>query len=130
MGIEMIKKSIIMFMGLFYIFAGVNHFINPEFYKPLIPDYLPWNDILNVISGLLESVFGMGILCKKTRKISSYGIITLLFLFIPSHIYFIQIGACIPNGLCVPMWIAWVRLIIIHPILIYWAYYVSKSNNF
>ncbi|HRI31726.1 MAG TPA: hypothetical protein PLQ21_09355, partial [Candidatus Kapabacteria bacterium] len=82
-----------MFMGLFYVFAGVNHFINPEFYKPLIPDYLPRNDILNVISGLLESVFGMGILFKKTRKISSYGIITLLFLFIPSHIYFIQIGA-------------------------------------
>jgi uncharacterized membrane protein len=74
MGIEMIKKSIIMFMGLFYIFAGVNHFINPEFYKPLIPDYLPWNDILNSISGLLESVFGMGILFKKTRKISSWKI--------------------------------------------------------
>ncbi len=122
-------KSITMFMGFFYFFAGVNHFINPEFYKPLIPDYLPWNDVINFTSGLLESAFGIGVLFGKTRKISAYGIIVLLFLFIPSHIYFIQIGGCIPDGLCVPLWIAWVRLIVIHPILISWAYYVSKNMN-
>lgn len=125
----MIRKSIIMFMGFFYIFAGVNHFINPEFYKPLIPHYLPWRDIINICSGIFESVFGIGILFEKSRQISAYGIIVLLLLFIPSHVYFIQIGACIPDGLCVPMWIAWVRLIVIHPILIFGAYYVSRNKS-
>jgi uncharacterized membrane protein len=114
-------------MGTFYVFAGVNHFINPEFYEPLIPDYLPWHNFINYASGVLEILFGLGIFSKHYRKLSAQGIIVLLLLFVPSHIYFIQIGACIPYGLCTPMWLAWLRLIFVHPILLYWAYAVSKK---
>ena len=41
-------------------------------------------------------------------------------------IYFININSCIPKGLCVPQWVGWVRLIVIHPILIAWAWWVRK----
>jgi uncharacterized membrane protein len=114
-------------MGTFYVFAGVNHFINPEFYEPLIPDYLPKHAFINYASGVLEIIFGLGIFFKHYRKLSAKAIIILLLLFIPSHIYFIQMGACIPEGLCTPIWIAWIRLILIHPVLMYWAYAVSKK---
>lgn len=115
-------------MGLFYVFAGVNHFVNPHFYEPLIPDYFPLNRVINYGSGVLEVVLGLGVLTTRFRKASAYAIFVLLILFIPTHIYFIQIGACIKDGLCTPMWVAWVRLVFIHPLLLYWTIFVAKQD--
>ncbi len=116
------KMISIYVMGIFYLFAGINHFINPEFYLPLIPPYFSNPELINVVSGIIEIAFGAGILLPKTRVIASYGIILMLIAFIPSHVYFIQIGNCIEGGLCVDDWIGWLRLIVIHPLLIYWAW--------
>ena len=109
----------------FYLFAGVNHFIHPDFYYGLIPDYLPFPEFINITSGVLEVVFAIVILIPHLRKISTNGIILLLIAFIPAHIYFIKIGSCVEGGLCVAPWIAWVRLILIHPLLMLWAWYVG-----
>jgi uncharacterized membrane protein len=120
-------KLLIIAMGAFYILAGANHFINPDFYYPLIPEYLHFPKAINIISGIIEIIFGIGVLIPSFRKIASWGIILMLIAFIPSHIYFIQIGGCIQEGLCVPRWVAWLRLIVIHPILIFWAFMISKK---
>ena len=113
---------------LFYAFAGINHFINPEFYADLIPDYLPYPKIINYASGLFEMLLAIGVAIKKTRLLAVKGIIVMLILFIPSHVYFIQVGSCVESAFCVAPWIAWVRLIIIHPVLIFWAWLVRKLN--
>lgn len=112
---------------LFYLGGGINHFLNPAFYLPLIPEYLPFHNFINVISGVAEIVLALGIVFKPTRKIASYLIVLMLIAFIPAHIYFIQLGSCIAEGLCVAKWIGWLRLVIVHPILIYWALLVGKS---
>jgi|AntRauTorckE6833_2_1112554.scaffolds.fasta_scaffold39321_2 uncharacterized membrane protein len=116
-------------MGSFYFLAGFNHFINPEFYLPLIPPYLPYPEEINVLSGIVEIILGIGVLLPRTRKVASYAIIAMLLAFIPSHVYFIQIDSCIEAGLCVPEWIGWLRLMIIHPILLFWAWEVGKSSG-
>lgn len=110
----------------FYLFAGTNHFINPAFYLDLIPDYLPYHDAINLVSGVVEIGFGIGLLFPSTRKLAALGIIAMLIAFIPSHWYFIQIGGCVDGGLCAPLWVGWVRLVIIHPLLIYWAWSCRK----
>lgn len=108
----------------FYVFAGINHFWHAYFYYPIIPPYLQqWGYQLNSLVGILEISFGVGFLFSITRKAAAIGIILLLLAFIPTHIYIIQIGSCVPNGLCVPQWIGWVRLLIVHPILIAWAWW-------
>ncbi|MEL6538098.1 MAG: hypothetical protein AAFQ98_21955 [Bacteroidota bacterium] len=56
------------------------------------------------------------------------GIIAMLLAFIPSHIHFIQLGACVPDGLCTPVWVAWFRLVIIHPCFIFWAYWQGRKR--
>ncbi|WP_462251769.1 DoxX family protein [Ekhidna sp.] len=116
------KKISRWIQAAFYIYAGANHFINPEFYYDLIPPYLGNSELINSLSGIVEVLFGIGLMIEKTRKLSAYGIILMLIAFIPSHIYFIQIGSCIENGLCVPQWVGWIRLILIHPLLILWAW--------
>ena len=112
---------------LFFLFAGSYHFINPEFYYPLIPNYLPFPKFINYSSGLLEVLLAIGVAIPKLRIIAVKGMILLLIAFIPSHIFFITEGGCMSASLCVPIWVAWVRLIIIHPLLIFWVWSIRKS---
>ena len=74
------------------------------------------------MAGVIEILLGIGLIFSQTRKLAAFGIMAMLVAFIPSHWYFIQIGGCIPDGLCAPLWIGWVRLLIIHPLLLYWAW--------
>ncbi|MFD1064333.1 hypothetical protein ACFQ1Q_13855 [Winogradskyella litorisediminis] len=128
MEIIMIKFLRILLI-VFYAFAGMYHFINPKFYYPLIPDYLLFPKLINLVSGLLEIVLAICIAVPKTRLLAAKGIIILLILFIPSHIFFITEGGCMFSSLCVPTYIAWIRLLVIHPMLILWAWSIRKSNG-
>jgi uncharacterized membrane protein len=112
----------------FYAFAGSYHFINPDFYSDLIPVYLPYHNFINYASGFFEILLAFGVTVSKTRLLAVKGIIVLLVLFIPSHIYFIQVGSCVESAFCVEPWIAWIRLLIVHPLLILWAWRVRKPN--
>lgn len=115
-------------MSGFYLFAGFNHFWHPDFYLPLIPEWLPAPSLLNKVSGIAEMVLGAMLLYQPGRVLAGWGIIMLLVAFIPSHIYFIQLGGCVSEGLCVPGWVAWVRLLLIHPLLMGWAWWCAIKN--
>jgi uncharacterized membrane protein len=123
------KYLLIQGMAIFYVLAGINHFYNPEFYLPLIPPFFSKGELINVLAGIAEILLGLGIGFRSTRVRAAWGVLILLLLFIPSHIYFIQMGSCIQEGLCVPKWIGWVRLLIIHPLLIFWAYWITRNSK-
>jgi uncharacterized membrane protein len=127
MEVVLMKFLRIVLIG-FYTFAGSYHFINPEFYLDLIPDYLPYHNFINYVSGTLEMILAIGVALPKTRVLAVKGIIFLLILFIPSHVYFIEVGSCVESAFCIAPWIAWIRLLIIHPLLIIWAWVVRKVN--
>ena len=124
-----LQKVIIHALGYFYLVAGINHFLTPDFYLPLIPPFFSYPESINVLAGVAEILLGLGVLYFPTRKRAAWGIVMMLVCFIPSHVYFIQVGSCIPEGLCVPAWIGWMRLLLIHPMLIYWAVWVAKHNK-
>lgn len=121
-GSSQLKK--IGFIGLFlvYFVGGINHFVSPEVYWPLIPPYLFYIIELNLLSGLFEVLLAIGLLFSFTRKWSVYGIMLLLIAFLPAHIYFIQMGSCISESICFDPWVSWVRLFVVHPFLMYWAF--------
>jgi uncharacterized membrane protein len=123
-----LKKVNLFLISGFYVFAGINHFIDPDFYYGLIPDYLPFHEAINYLSGIAEILLGIGVLFQKTRKLSSNLLVLMLVLFIPAHVYFLQIGSCIEGGLCVAEWISWLRLLVIHPLLILWALSIGKID--
>jgi len=83
MEVNLIKKPFVTILGAFFIFAGGYHFINPNFYLGLIPDYLPLPAAINYVVGMLEIVLGIFVLIPKYRKVGGYGIILLLILLIP-----------------------------------------------
>ena len=114
---------------IFYLFAGINHFINPDLYLPLIPDYFDsYKNLINLAAGLAEVTVAILMFFRSTTKLASYITIAMLIAFIPSHIYFIQKGDLPIGDITITPLIAWVRLLIIHPVLIYWAWWLSKER--
>src|SRR5262245_26189849 len=74
-------------MAAFYIIAGVNHFRVPEFYRQIMPPYLPWHLELVVLSGIAEIVCGIGLLIPRTRKLAAWATIALLIAVFPANIH-------------------------------------------
>jgi len=115
---------------IFYLAAGINHFINSEFYMPLIPDYFSeWKNEINIISGISEIFLALLFIFQKTRFYASIGITVMLILFIPSHIHFITEGLDYIGPFKINTSLAWIRLVIIHPLLILWALKSGKCTD-
>jgi len=74
-------------MTLFYIMAGTNHFINPDWYVRIVPPILPFKTAIVYISGILEIILGTLLIFPKTRFIASWGLILLLVAVYPANIY-------------------------------------------
>ncbi len=121
-----LKKLSLWLIIVFYAVAGINHFVNPEFYFPLIPEFLGYPRLINTISGIAEMLLALGLIFERTRKLSAWGILLMLIAFIPSHVYFIQLDGCVDGGLCTGLLIAWVRLVVVHPLLIAWSFWHTK----
>jgi len=117
----MIKKISLYILAGFFVFAGINHFLNPAFYLPLIPPYFPAPELINWVSGIAEIVLGVLLLIPKTRGLAVIGLIILMIAFIPAHVHHIQAGGCL-DSVCVPVWVTWVRLLIVHPVLLLWIF--------
>ena len=63
----MIKKFFLILLSIFMIFAGINHFRDPNFYLKMMPPYLPFHTELNYLSGLVEILCGVLLLIPKTK---------------------------------------------------------------
>jgi uncharacterized membrane protein len=96
---------------------------------PIIPPYLSdWANQINLLSGILEIILGILLIPTSTRPFAAKGIIILLILFIPSHIYFIQKGTFTLGTLEITPTLSWFRLLIGQPILMLWAWWASKVD--
>ena len=127
MKIKILQQILFFILIAFYIFAGYNHFASPSFYLPIIPPYLSnWANEINLLSGILEIILGILFIPKSTRPYAAKGIIILLILFIPSHIYFIQKGSFTLGAIEITPTLSWFRLLIGQPILMLWAWWASK----
>jgi len=74
-------------IALFMIYAGIQHFVKPEFFLPFVPEFLPLKTTIIYVSGIAEILVGLLLLIKKYAKIGAFGILVLLFLFLPIHIW-------------------------------------------
>ena len=118
----MFKKISLILLATLFILAGVNHFRSPEIYLEIMPPYFPIKATLNIVVGVLEIILGILLFFKKCRYVAAMGIIVLLILFVPVHIFMIQKGGCTGEYFCFPAWVAWVRLFPLQFILIWWAW--------
>jgi uncharacterized membrane protein len=124
---QLSKKISLIILVTGYLLAGANHFRSPASYIHIIPTYLPYPAILNVLSGLFEIAFALLLISPKTRKLGAYGIMLMLIAFLPVHIQMVIDAPLKLGTLIVTPLIAWMRLIVIQPLLILWASWHRSS---
>ncbi|HTE01373.1 MAG TPA: hypothetical protein VK668_18935 [Mucilaginibacter sp.] len=123
----MFKKISLVIQVIFYLVAGVNHFRNPESYYRIIPHYLPYPILLNMLAGCFELLFCIMLIFPKTRSLAAWGIILMLISFLPIHISMIGDAPLKLGNLTVTPLLAWIRLVVLQPLLILWAWWYVKK---
>ena len=84
------KLITIYFMSFAYAYVGVRHFIDPDFFLAIMPNYLTFHLEFVYLTGIAEVVLGLMLLSKKTRKTAAIGLILLLILVFPANIHLVQ----------------------------------------
>jgi uncharacterized membrane protein len=110
-------------MGLFYMAAGVNHFVHPRTYVAIMPRYIPWPLMMIYISGVAEILGGIGVLAPLTRRFAAWGLVAMLIAFLPVHV-----NMCLhPEEFAnLPIWALWLRLVLQAP-LVAWAWFYTRG---
>jgi uncharacterized membrane protein len=117
------KKYSLYTMVVLYVIAGINHFINPEFYLKIMPAYIPYHLFMVYLSGVFEIVFALLLIPQQTRRIGAWLIILLLIAIFPANI---QMAIDWNNENNPNFWIAIVRLPL-QLILIWWAWIYTRK---
>lgn len=112
-------------MAAFYVIAGINHFVNPLFYKKIMPPWLAMQYALIYITGGCEIVFGLLLIPEKTRRLAGWCIIGLLLAVFPANIQMMLNYRQEHNSY---LWVAILRLPV-QLLLIWWAFLFTKKNR-
>jgi len=81
-------KSVALYLSVIgYIYVGLLHFIQPDFFLKIMPPYLPYHLPLVYASGFIEITLGFCLLFKKIRFFTAWGLILLLIAVYPANIY-------------------------------------------
>jgi uncharacterized membrane protein len=97
--------------------AGVYHFVNPQIYVSIMPKYLPWHLALVYMSGVLEILFGVGLLTRFS-SFAAWGLMTLLVAVFPANLNMALHPELAPQ---IPSVLLWFRLPL-QGVLIWWAW--------
>lgn len=110
---------------VFFVPAGLNHFINPTFYLKSMPPYLPWHLFLVYFSGFFEIALGVLLLIPAVTRIAAWGLMALLIAVFPANIHM----AINPELYFDIHPIAlWLRLPL-QAVFIAWAYWYTRPGN-
>lgn len=106
-------------LAIFFIVAGILHFVIPDAYARIVPPALPAPQLLVIISGIAEILGGIGLLVPVTRRAAAWGLVALLVAVFPANIYMAVAHVPAPGILGIS-WVQWLRLPLQIP-LIFWA---------
>jgi uncharacterized membrane protein len=112
-------------LGIFFVGAGVLHFVNPGFYLKMMPPYLPWHLGLVYLSGLLEIGLGILVVIPKYTRLAAWGLIVLLIAVFPANIYLAMHPEIMPNASPT----AHLIRLPFQLVFIAWAWWFTRSPN-
>lgn len=119
-----LKFASLVLLAIFMMAAGILHFVNPDFYLKIMPDYLPWHLELVYLSGVAEFVLGAALLIPRWRRLAAWGVIALLIAVFPANIYAYQHQDLLPA----PPLVHLLRLPL-QLVFILWAYWHTRPDS-
>ena len=76
-----ITKVLIYVYVIFFIGAGVNHFLNPQFYDAIVPQFIPFPGLVHQITGVLEIIIPLFLLTRFRKEAALIMIIFLILIY-------------------------------------------------
>ncbi|KQR95244.1 hypothetical protein ASG01_05185 [Chryseobacterium sp. Leaf180] len=104
------------------IFAGIMHFVKPQFFVKIVPDYIPSHLKVVYLSGIAEIICGLLLLFPETQKLAGYLCIALFIAVFPANIEMAKKFYETGNPY---FWLTALRLPL-QFVLIWWAYQFTK----
>jgi uncharacterized membrane protein len=84
---SVVKHGSLWLMAIFYLGAGILHFVNPSFYVEIVPPYIPRHRQVVFLSGVAEVGLGLLLLPRGTRRVAAWGLIALLIAIFPANLH-------------------------------------------
>jgi uncharacterized membrane protein len=122
-----VKRALLYLMAAFYVFAGVMHFVVPQFYVEIMPRALPAPLFLVYLSGVCEIVLGLGLLVPRLRRRAAFGLILLLIAVFPANVN-MAVNHIAPGGLPLSPLGLWLRLPF-QAVFIAWAWWYTRPER-
>ena len=116
------KKLVLFGLSAFFIYTGIHHFVNPDFYLSIMPPAFPLHAEAVYISGFFEVVGGVCVLIPRLRKIAGWGLVALLVAVYPANIYMAITPEAFPD---IHVALLYVRLVF-QFVFFYWAFSVTR----
>lgn len=127
-----VKRPLRYVMGGLYVVAGVMHFVVPRVYAQVVPPVFPRPLVLVYLSGVAEIVLGFGVMHRRTRQASAWGLVLLLLAVFPANVYMATHDVVLEG---VPEWASepsevatWARLPF-QGVLILWAWWYTRPDG-
>lgn len=110
-------------LSLFFIAAGVNHFVNRRAYEEMVPPSLAGDARAVVdVSGAAEIAGGLAVLMPATRRLAGLWLIALLAAVFPANIYMARAPERFRK---IPRWALFARLPL-QPLMMVWAWRATR----
>ena len=85
--VKISRALAITFVAAWFLFGGISHFTNAEFFVAIMPPYLPYHLELVWISGVLEVIGAIALVVPRTRVEAGIGLILLTIAVTPANIH-------------------------------------------
>jgi uncharacterized membrane protein len=108
-------------LGLFFLGAGIMHFVKPRAYEATVPDALPAHREIVAISGVAEILGGLAVLPARTARPAGCWLIALLVAVFPANV---NMAVNAERFRRVPEALLWLRLPV-QALLIAWVWRAS-----
>jgi uncharacterized membrane protein len=123
----MMRRALRLLLAVAMTAVGILHFVAPEGFVRIVPDYLPAPLALVLVSGAAEIMGGVGLLVARTRRLASFGLVALYVAVFPANVnmalHDLPLGAA-----HVPTALLWLRLPL-QLVLIVLALWVGKPDT-
>ncbi|AUC84336.1 hypothetical protein CW731_03045 [Polaribacter sp. ALD11] len=74
-------------LAIFILYAGMQHFMKPDFFNAFVPDFLIYKTAIIYVSGIIEVLLAILLLIPKYKHIAATGIFFLMIFFLPIHVW-------------------------------------------
>lgn len=121
------QRVLLVMAAVFYIIAGVFHFVETGSYLKIMPPWIPSHLAMVYLSGAAEVAGGIGLLIPGLRRAAAWGLVALLIAVFPANIYMAMNNVQVTAN-PIPGVLLWARLPL-QAVLIWWVLWAGGLHG-